>query len=55
MCVVDAPTNPPDGERVVEVLTLPVPAAADYLQEEDPIHADVLRHAAALGLVQSLP
>ena len=53
VCVVDAPTNPPDGERVVEVLTLPLPAAADYLHEEDPIHADVLRHAAALGLVRS--
>lgn len=31
----------------------PQSAAADYLQEEDPIHADVLRHADAMGLLQA--
>ncbi len=36
----------------MDVLTLPAPAAADYLEEEDPIHADVLRHADAMGLVR---
>jgi 8-oxo-dGTP diphosphatase len=46
------PSNPPDGENVVEVLTLPPAQAADYLEEEDPLHADVLRHADALGLIQ---
>lgn len=50
--IVGEPTNPHGGEPVVEVLTLaPTPAAA-YLQAEDPIHADVLRHADALGLVR---
>ena len=51
--VVGVPTNPHGGEMVVEVLTLPPPAAADYIEEDDPIHADVLRHADALGLVRS--
>ncbi|GAA1448574.1 hypothetical protein GCM10009641_76900 [Mycobacterium cookii] len=42
----------PDGETVAEVLTLPAPRAAAYLDAgEDPIHADVLRHATALGLL----
>ena len=45
------PLNPPDGEEVVEVLTLPVDEAADYLRGEDPIHADVVLHAHALGLL----
>lgn len=45
------PSNPSDGERVVEVLTLPVAEAAEYLRSEDPVHANVLRHADALGLV----
>ena len=43
--VVGAPTNPGDGETVVEVLTLPPAAAADYIEEQDPVHAAVLRHA----------
>jgi 8-oxo-dGTP diphosphatase len=49
--VTGPPSNPPDGETVVEVLTLPPSRAADYLAEEDPLHADVLRHADALGLI----
>ena len=49
--VTSAPTNPPDGEEVVEVLTLPVAEAADYLRQDDPIHADVVLHAQALGLL----
>jgi len=47
------PTNPSDGETVVEVLTLTPADAANYLAGENPIHADVLRHAVALGLVSS--
>ena len=53
--IVCAPLNPPDGETVVEVLTLPPDQAVDYLDEEDPIHADVLRHAHAMGLLPQLP
>ena len=49
--VVGEPTNPEDGETVVEVLTLPPAAAAHYIEEHDPVHADVLRHAVALGLI----
>lgn len=50
--VTGPPSNPPDGEQVVEVLTLPPGEAADYLAEEDPLHADVLRHADAMGLIR---
>ena len=46
------PLNPPDGEHVVEVLTLPPREAAEYLTEEDPVHADIVRHADALGLLR---
>ena len=45
------PLNPPDGEHVVEVLRMPPAAAAEYLDVEDPVHADVVRHAEALGLL----
>lgn len=51
--VVGAPTSPPDGEQIVEVLQLPPCEAIDYLAEHDPIHAEVLRHAVAMGLVVS--
>lgn len=33
------------------MLTLPVAEAAAYLWGDDPIHADVVLHADALGLV----
>jgi 8-oxo-dGTP diphosphatase len=46
------PLNPPDGEQVAEVLTMPTREAADYLAEEDPVHADIVRHAEALGLLR---
>jgi 8-oxo-dGTP diphosphatase len=45
------PTNPEDGEAVVEVRRLPVPEAADWLRVHDPEHADVLLLAEALGLL----
>jgi hypothetical protein len=47
--VVGTPTNPADGEAVVEVLALPPTEAADYLEIGDPVHADVLRHAHVIG------
>lgn len=46
-----APTNPPDGEQVVEVLVLPASEAAEYVAVHDAIHADLIRLAAAMGLV----
>ena len=49
--VVGPPTDPPHGEPVAEVLTLPPVDAADYLDVHDRVHADVLRHAVAMGLV----
>lgn len=50
--IVDGPpTNPADGEEVVEVVVLPVAAAVEFLTPADPIHADVLRLAARIGLV----
>lgn len=49
--ITGAPTNPDDGEVVVEVLALPPTDAADYLEAYDPVHADVLRHAQAMGLL----
>lgn len=49
--VTGSPSNPPDGEEVVEVLTLPLAEAAAYLRSDDPIHADVVHHADALGLL----
>jgi len=36
---------------VVEVAVLPVAAAVVFLTPSDPIHADVLRLAEAMGLV----
>jgi 8-oxo-dGTP diphosphatase len=50
--VAGPPLNPPDGEEVVQVLTLPPDEAARYLEEEDPVHADVIRHADAMGLIE---
>ena len=50
--IVGAPTNPADGENVVEVLALPVPEAVEYLGNDGgDSHADVVRLAAAMGLV----
>jgi 8-oxo-dGTP diphosphatase len=49
--LVASPTNPPDGELVVEVLTLPPAEAADFLADHDPHHADVVRLAAAMSLL----
>jgi len=45
------PTNPADGEEVVEVVVLSVANAVAFLASEDPIHADVLRLAESMGVV----
>jgi 8-oxo-dGTP diphosphatase len=50
--VVGAPTNPPDGEHVVEVLTLAPSLAAEFIEKQDPLHADVVRLADAMGLIR---
>jgi 8-oxo-dGTP diphosphatase len=49
--IVQRPTNPSDGEHVVEVLTLPPAEAAAYLAEFDPLQADVVRLAGAMALI----
>jgi hypothetical protein len=47
--------NPPDGERVIEVLALSPAAAAAYLDVEDRVHAaHAVRHAEGLGLLDRL-
>ena len=51
--IVGPPANSDDGEFIVEVVTLPAGDAAAYLHEHDPIHADVVRHAQAMGLIGS--
>ena len=50
--IVGPPSNPPDGEQIVEVLTLALPAAIAYLAEHDPLHAQVLSLATSMGLVE---
>ncbi|KRF11578.1 hypothetical protein ASG90_17825 [Nocardioides sp. Soil797] len=47
------PTNPPDGEDVVEVLALPSEQAAAWLDEYDPTHGDMVRLAVKIGLLRS--
>jgi 8-oxo-dGTP diphosphatase len=49
--IIAAPVNPPDGEQVVEVRTLAPGLAAAFLAGHDPVHADVLRLAVAMGLL----
>lgn len=48
--VTGPPTNPPDGEHIVEVLALPPDEAAAYIAEHHRMHADVIRLGQALGL-----
>lgn len=49
--LVAAPSNPPDGEQVVEVLTLPPAEAADWLGEYDVPMAELVRLASELALL----
>ena len=49
--VIAAPVNPPDGEQVAEVRMLAPGLAAAFLAGQDPVHADVLRLAVAMGLL----
>jgi 8-oxo-dGTP diphosphatase len=48
---VGSPTNPVDGESVVEVRRLPPAEAAAWLRVHDDEHADVVLLAEALGLL----
>ena len=48
------PTMPDEGaERIVEVLTLPPEQAVQYIEAHDPMQAEVLRHAIAMGALTS--
>ena len=47
-----APTNPDDGEEVVEVRALAPAEAASYLREQHPTHADVVLLVEAMGLIR---
>jgi hypothetical protein len=49
--IVGEPLNPPDGESVVEVVSLRPDEAAEWLRPHDPTHADVVLLAVARGLV----
>ena len=49
--IAGAPTCPPDGEQVIEVLTLPAADAADYLRPRAPEHADLVLLAQAQGRI----
>jgi 8-oxo-dGTP diphosphatase len=49
--VIAPPVNPPDGEQVIEVRAMAPEAAAEYIAEHDPMLADVLRLAGAMGLI----
>lgn len=49
--VVQPPTNPEDGEEVIEVRSMAVPQAARWLAVHDPVCADVVRLADAMGLI----
>jgi 8-oxo-dGTP diphosphatase len=49
--IVGEPLNPPDGERVVEVVALPPTDAAAWLRPHDPVHADVVLLALEMGLL----
>lgn len=51
--VVGPPTCPDDDEQVTEVLSLPPGEAARYLAHHDAVHADVVRLADAMGLVEA--
>lgn len=49
--VIGEPTSPADGEQITDVLELPPSDAIDYLAAHDGAHAEILRHAIAMGLV----
>jgi hypothetical protein len=51
--VTGPPSNPPDGEPVIEVLALPVADAAAWLRVHEDEPADVLLLAESLGLLRA--
>ena len=50
VAITGPPENPPDGEQVVEVATLPPDEATAWLARHDRTHADIVRLAVAMGL-----
>jgi 8-oxo-dGTP diphosphatase len=50
--IIAPPVNPPDGEQVIEIRTMAPGPAAGYIAEHDPMLADVLRLADAMGLIR---
>jgi 8-oxo-dGTP diphosphatase len=50
--VLGPPTNPPDGETIVDVLAMEPGDAADYIDRHDPVHGDVVRLADAMDLIR---
>lgn len=54
--VVCAPTMPDEGaERIVEVQALAPETAAAFIESHDPVQAEVLRHAVAMGYLSRRP
>ena len=49
--VVAEPTSPPDAEQITGVHSLPPREAAEYLEQHDPDHADVVRLAMVTGVL----
>jgi 8-oxo-dGTP diphosphatase len=49
--IIGPPTCPPDGEQIVDVLTMPAPDAVDFMEKSDPMMADAVRLAMAMQLV----
>jgi len=45
------PTCPPDGEQIVDVLTMPAEDAVEFMETTDQMMADAVRLAIAMGLV----
>ncbi len=49
--IIGDPTSPEDGEQITEVHALAPDEAAAYLAVHDPVHADMVRLAGAMGLL----
>jgi 8-oxo-dGTP diphosphatase len=49
--IIGPPQNPEDAEQVLEVLALDPVSAAGWLDDHDPVCADVVRLAVAMGLI----
>ena len=49
--IIGQPTCPPDGEQIVDVLTMTAADAVDFVESADPMMADAVRLAMAMDLV----